>query len=510
MNGAATRRSPEPPVIDLALPEEYATDAGLPSDTRARTPGRGRTMVHGLSVQVAYALIDTFFVCLGGALVIWIRFRALEPLETSRLALGPLSVSAYAGFFLLYAAIVVLGCASQNLYRTPRDRSFTEETRMVVKAVGLATALLSLFIFTSGDKDISRLVVAGSGALNLVTLAGWRSAKRALILRRTAAGIGASRVLIVGAGRAGRALARWFEENGHLGYNVCGFLDRDPKADPRVLGNVNDLRSVALAHFADELFITLPSERDLIKRMLAEARALRLRLNVVPELYDGLGWHAPLHSIGGFPVMELSGEPIPVLGLAVKRVLDVTLSAVGLLVSAPLFGVLAILIRLDSPGPVFYAAERVGRKGRRFCCYKLRTMVADADTKKEELRGENERNGPFFKMQNDPRVTRIGRWLRKLSFDELPQLWNVLRGEMSLVGPRPHPLDDYERYNLEHLRRLDVKPGLTGLWQVTARQDSSFETNMTLDLEYIENWNFWLDVKIVLRTVPAIFRGDGQ
>src|SRR6202008_393676 len=137
--------------------------------------------------------------------------------------------------------------------------------------------------------------------------------------------------------------------------------------------------------------------------------------------------------------------------------------------------------------------------GRKFRCYKLRTMVASADAQKESLRASNERQGPFFKMEDDPRVTRCGRWMRKYSIDELPQLLNVLRGEMSLVGPRPHPVDDFERYTVEHLRRLDVKPGVTGLWQVTARRDPSFETNMVLDLEYIENWSSWLDVSILLR-----------
>jgi lipopolysaccharide/colanic/teichoic acid biosynthesis glycosyltransferase len=136
-------------------------------------------------------------------------------------------------------------------------------------------------------------------------------------------------------------------------------------------------------------------------------------------------------------------------------------------------------------------------------------MVKDADLQKHKLRGANERNGPFFKLANDPRVTRIGRWLRKTSLDELPQLFNVLRGEMSLVGPRPHPVDDYELYSIEHLRRLDVRPGLTGLWQVTARKDPSFDTNMALDLEYIENWSLGLDFKIILETVPVVFRAEG-
>jgi exopolysaccharide biosynthesis polyprenyl glycosylphosphotransferase len=461
-------------------------------------------------VQAAYALIDAICVCTGGVLIFLMRFSLIHRLGFSRVLFHSGPAHAYLGFFLLYAALVVVSCMSQNLYRTPRDRGMLDETWMVIKAIAIATALLALFIFTSGNKDISRLVVGSSSVLNIVTLSGWRAVKRHLILRRTEAGIGVSRVLIVGTGRLGRALARWLEENPRFGYAVCGFLDSKPSPDPRVLGTVKDLRTVALAQFVDELFITLPADRELVKQIVLEAHELRLNLKVVPDLYDGLGWHAPLQALGGFPLMQLCWQPIPVLGLAAKRAIDIAMAGMGLLLASPLLAMVAGLIRLDSPGPVFYVAERVGHKGRKFRCYKLRTMVADADFYKDELRSANERNGPFFKIENDPRVTPLGRWLRKLSLDEVPQLWNVLLGDMSLVGPRPHPTDDCERYDVDHLRRLDVKPGLTGLWQVTARRDPSFDTNMALDLEYIENWSLWLDLKIIAKTLPEVFSASGR
>ena len=283
-----------------------------------------------------------------------------------------------------------------------------------------------------------------------------------------------------------------------------------PFASGHPRGSIRDLHAVALTHFVDELFVTLPAERELVKEIFLEARRLRLNLHVVPDLYDGLGWRAPLHRIGGFPVIELRWQPIPAFGLAVKRAMDIFAASLGLILTAPILALAAPWLRLDSRGPVFYAAERVGRKGRRFRCYKLRTMVVDADARKEALRNANERNGPFFKMENDPRITHCGRWLRKYSLDELPQLWNVLRGDMSLVGPRPHPVDDFERYTLENLRRLDVKPGITGLWQVTARRDPSFDTNMALDLEYIENWSLRMDLGILMKTVAVMVRANGS
>jgi len=170
---------------------------------------------------------------------------------------------------------------------------------------------------------------------------------------------------------------------------------------------------------------------------------------------------------------------------------------------------IGFLIGMDSPGPLTYRASRVGKKGRRFHCYKFRTMVADADSLKDDLRGLNQRQGPGFKIERDPRITRVGRFLRRYSLDELPQLWNVLMGDMSLVGPRPHPLDDFSRYELDDLQRLDVTPGITGLWQVTARGDPSFHAAMELDLEYIQKWNIWLDLRILFKTLSVVLKGSG-
>jgi exopolysaccharide biosynthesis polyprenyl glycosylphosphotransferase len=509
MNGPATRRTAPSPVLEWAPPPELVVGLAAANPSTPENP-RGKSFACGLSVQAAYAAIDVMFVCLGGIAIFLLRFSLVHRMPiTAELFRSP-SAQAYLGFFVLYAALVVLSCISHNLYRTPRDRTIFDESWMVVKAIAVATALLSLFIFTAGEKQISRLVVGCSGVFSVVALSGWRAAKRQLVLRRTEAGINVRRVLIVGTGRLGRALARWLEENPQFGYVVCGFLDSRPSDDPRVLGTIKDLRTVMLAHFVDELFITLPADRTLVKHLVLQARRLRLSLKVVPDLYDGLAWQAPLHTLGGFPVMELCRQPIPALGLAIKRMIDVVIASLLLIAAAPLLALLALLIHMDSEGPVFYVAERVGRKGVKFPCYKLRTMVVGADERKDLLRDDNERNGPFFKLAHDPRVTPLGRWLRKLSLDEIPQFWNVLRGEMSLVGPRPHPVDDFERYAIEHLRRLDVKPGLTGLWQVTARRDPSFDTNMALDLEYIENWSLWLDLRIVLRTVPAVLRAEGN
>lgn len=351
------------------------------------------------------------------------------------------------------------------------------------------------------------------GTPGCVDATGWR---RPVTTRRSERGRGRN-VLIVGAGPVGRELAAVLELERNADRNVIGFLDETEAVSGDVLGRIENLDRIARAEFVDEIFLAIPNQHELALRVIRAARRNRLDVRAIPDLY-GYGWDpyaGPEHTrlgleyFGDFPMLTLHEEKATP-GLFWKRVLDVMMSVIALCAAAPLMSAIALLIKLTSRGQIFYRAERVGLKGRRFVCYKFRTMVSDADQLKDGLRAGNERQGPCFKLACDPRITRAGKFLRRYSLDELPQLWNVLRGEMSMVGPRPHPLDDFRRYRLEHLRRLDVTPGLTGLWQVTARRDPSFQRNMTLDLEYIENWSLEMDLRILWKTVFVVLRGSGS
>jgi exopolysaccharide biosynthesis polyprenyl glycosylphosphotransferase len=233
-------------------------------------------------------------------------------------------------------------------------------------------------------------------------------------------------------------------------------------------------------------------------------------VRVVPELYDGLALGAPIEAMGEFPTMTLHYRTIPALQLMIKRSFDAIMSAFALFLLSPVFLLIAILVKLDSKGPVFYNSVRVGKKGKTFVCHKFRTMVADAEQRKESLRHLNERREILFKISNDPRMTRLGRFLRKWSLDELPQFWNVLKGDMSLVGPRPPVPGEFKQYALEHFRRLEVVPGLTGLWQVERRQSPSFSEYIEMDLKYIDSWSIWLDIRLILKTFYVVFAGTGR
>ena len=218
----------------------------------------------------------------------------------------------------------------------------------------------------------------------------------------------------------------------------------------------------------------------------------------------------PAQSVSGCGASGLRTEPIAGVGRFLKRVMDIFVSSLALLFLWPLMFAIGIAIKLGSRGPAIYRSLRLGKCGREFDCYKFRTMIVGSDGLKEDLRELNQRRGPFFKIADDPRVTRFGRFLRKYSLDELPQFWNVLTGDMSLVGPRPHPVEDCAQYTSADCRRLDVKPGITGLWQVVARSNPSFEICMMLDLAYIKKWSVLGDCRIMLRTIPAVLAGDGQ
>jgi exopolysaccharide biosynthesis polyprenyl glycosylphosphotransferase len=317
-------------------------------------------------------------------------------------------------------------------------------------------------------------------------------------------------VLIVGAGNVGRRVASYVEEHPDAGRTVCGFLDNDRPLSNSVIGRVNDLARLARTGFVDEVILAAPHDRALTLQVLREARRLRLDVKIVPDLFGCKPAGGEVERVGDLPVICLHAERLPAAGLVLKRVVDVMGAGLALAMLSPLLAVIAGLIKLNSPGPVLYCAQRAGRKGRLFRCYKFRTMVSNADELKDHLRQNNQRSGPFFKIADDPRITRLGRLLRRYSLDELPQLGNVLKGDMSLVGPRPHPLDDVAAYEIEHLARLDVTPGITGLWQVSARRDPSFQRGMELDREYIRTWSVRSDMRILLRTFFAVARGSGD
>jgi exopolysaccharide biosynthesis polyprenyl glycosylphosphotransferase len=403
-------------------------------------------------------------------------------------------------------------CCGQyyGLYHADSSRRVGEQVFIILKVTVLSTLVVTVFLslFRSNPSFVAPLV--NTGIFNCLAFISWRFFDRHT--RERADGI-LRHALIVGTGASAIELARYLQGNPHLRYRVTGFLAHESserqcalESRIRVVGELEDLRRVAWAEFVDEIFITPPYAPEIITAVRGEAEYNHFDVRIVPDLQ---GMRAPLSYFGNLPVLALHQERVPACALALKRAIDIAVSLIALLLFSPLMALAAILIKIDSEGPLLYRSYRVGKKGRKFLFYKFRTMFAGTDRLKEKLRGLNERQGLLFKVRDDPRITRFGRLLRKYSIDELPQFWNVLIGDMSLVGPRPPSLDEYEQYSAEHLRRLSVKPGITGMWQVNARQHPSFETALALDLEYISAWSLWLDLKLLIKTVSVVVHGTG-
>jgi exopolysaccharide biosynthesis polyprenyl glycosylphosphotransferase len=416
---------------------------------------------------------------------------------------------------LMFGLIVVLILTSRtlHLYSPIRLGSFLHEQRLSAQAGVTAGLMLTGTIYVIHAANISRRIVLTTLVLTLVALSLRRLAYRILLYRRLKRGVGTRNVLIVGKGPEASALRNHLEKMRHLGYRVAGFIEPDnaPHTFPTqdVTGWLDELFDQSRRHFVDEILVTGHCDHDFLREVVQRSRDHGINLRMVPEMFGGLASNYPIEYIGHFPTIPLHFRRIPELALVVKRMFDIAFSSLALLALSPVMLIIAIAIKLDSRGPVFYAGERIGKKGNAFKCLKFRTMMRDADLRLQELKHLNERGSILFKISNDPRITQLGRFLRKYSLDELPQFLNVLKGDMSVVGPRPPIGSEVRQYKLNHLRRLDVTPGMTGLWQVQARTDPSFESYISLDLTYVENWSVWLDIKIILRTIAVMFAGSG-
>ncbi len=416
-----------------------------------------------------------------------------------------------------FTVLLLITSLQMNLYSPLRLSNILHEQRLSVQACFTSGLILTGALFLLHAEDIPRSILMITIGLVTIGLGLRRLGYRMLLYHRYERGLGMRNVLIVGTGPEAHALRNHLDSIRHLGYKFSGFIEfpgscpRFPGTSEDVVGTIDTLFQHTRRHFVDEVFFTAPCEqRGVVKEMLEMARAHGVDMRVVPDLYDGLAWNSPIEYIGQFPTIPLKYRHVPEIALMLKRMIDIAISSLILIVISPLLLAIAIAIKLDSRGPVFFLADRIGKKGHVFRCIKFRTMIRDADKRRAEIMHMNERDGVLFKVTNDPRITKLGRFLRKYSLDELPQFLNVLHGDMSIVGPRPPIASEVQEYKLSHLRRLDVTPGITGLWQVQSRQDPSFDSYISQDVTYIENWSVWLDIKIILRTVGVVLAGTGS
>ena len=416
---------------------------------------------------------------------------------------------------LLFATIWVVVLWSSGLYRlSPRWKVWTE-IRDVIRAtlIVIALTLSSLFLFN--QDDVSRLfLLLLFIAEPTVTLAGRLGLRAAFeALRRR--GHNERYMVIAGTGQLAQDFADDLERHHGLGIKVIGHLSAPLEPPPVVtrpiLGEIDQIEDILHAQVVDELGVCLPESASRYLEPITglaagEGKTVRVATDLVDERLPG----AVEEVFDRFMVRSIVNDGHREVSLVFKRLIDIAGSAIGLVILSPLFLLTALAMRLADNGSVIFGQTRIGLHGRPFTMFKFRSMVPDAEDRLHEVQHLNERNGAAFKATNDPRITGLGRFLRRSSIDELPQLWNVLTGSMSLVGPRPPLPGEVEEYDIWHRRRLSMKPGITGLWQVEARHDPDFDRWVEQDLVYIDDWSIWLDFKILARTLPAMLAHGGR
>jgi exopolysaccharide biosynthesis polyprenyl glycosylphosphotransferase len=445
-----------------------------------------------------------------GVLVVISRWRW----GSDWLAVWESLVEAPAALMLLYAGGWVLALMSVGLYR-PRARwTVRSEAADVLRATAVMVLATLSVLFLFKLPDVSRLLLLFLFPVQAAVTILERAAMRKGFERWRVRGQNTRHVLVLGAGPRGQAFAAKIEGHRELGLSVIGFLDSDAEYraaaedSVRILGRLEDLETVLHSEVVDEVVICLPfSQWDRIDAIAGlceeEGKIVRIPMDVMDRAIA----RGRVEELDGTPVFSLVSGPDRALALACKRAIDIAGAVVVMLVLSPVFAAVAIAIVLGDKGPVLFRQDRVGLHGRTFRVVKFRTMTIDAEARRDEVAALNVMRGHAFKVDGDPRITRVGRLLRRTSLDELPQVWNVLRGEMSLVGPRPPLPDEVRDYDLWHRRRLSMKPGITGLWQVRGRRDPDFDHWVEADLEYIDRWSLWLDVQIMFRTIPAALEG---
>ncbi|NJL27672.1 MAG: sugar transferase, partial [Thermoanaerobaculia bacterium] len=408
-------------------------------------------------------------------------------------------------------------------YRSHRTVALGEEAQALIRVCATGLAILALAIYSLRldqrllkDDEISRLWVLLFAVFACLLLMSEKLALRTLSRYVRSRGFNYRTVLIVGTNSAARALADSIRNHRYWGYRILGFVTQNGERAGStldglpILGAIDDILDIVEKGPVDDVVFAVSRRdlnrmEDLFLALHEQGISTRFALNLFPHTRA----RVRMEELDGVPLLTFSTAPEQLVPMLAKRAIDVSVALLLMLLAMPVVLAIGILIKITSSGQVLYRQTRCGLNGRLFTLYKFRTMVEGAEDRQAELLHLNEMNGPVFKLERDPRVTRFGRILRRFSLDELPQLWNVLRGDMSLVGPRPPIPDEVAQYERWQRRRLSMKPGLTCLWQVSGRNQIDFDRWMELDLEYIDSWSPWLDLKILARTVPAVLTGRG-
>ena len=462
-----------------------------------------------------FPLLDVLLILAAFGIAYYLRYelQLIRPVNDGFRA----PFTSYVDTALIYAAVLVLNNHGSGLYKSIRGRSWIDEIYIIGNGVTNATVIWMAINFILQPLVFSRLMLVYVAAVTVVLLALLRAVRRIVIAHMRTKGIGVQRVLIVGAGEVGQAVLRTMIARSELGYLPVGYVDDDPERGGvdlgrvKGLGGTKNIGKTIQNHGVALVVITLPwKHHERILELVQACRRVGCDVRIIPDVFQLNLRQVQVENLDGIPLLGVNGDkPFKASNRILKRAIDIGLIVLFSPLILLVFLLIAFAIRLEGKGPIFYAQRRVGENGREFNILKFRTMILNAEALHAQLVEESGEDPRHPKLKRDPRVTRIGRLLRSTSLDELPNLINIVRGQMSLVGPRAPTPDEVKLYQPWHMQRLNIIPGLTGLWQVSGRSDVPFEEMCLLDIYYIENWSVRLDAQILMMTVPRVLLGHG-
>lgn len=499
--------------------KEAAPSLNLPEVARAN-PMQNASYRLALLFQSVSLVLDVVSIFLAFWIAYELRYNhrvgAMVPVSKDTLEFGQ-----WARHALVAIVFTLIVYSARGIYQISRKMTWGDYVPLIVMSFGTAIAGVILFAFFIQFSP-SRAIYVYVLVIGTTFMLGHRLISNLIRTRMFARGRGVDRAIIVGESENARRLAQSLLGQPQWGYRLTGFVSNSQEL-PRInvatedgirwtdrLGDTASLATIVEENRIDEVFIIeADHQTDSISKMIESCRAMGVQFRLVPELLQISMDRVDIAEINGVPLIGVRDASIRGWSAVLKRAADIMLSGILLVLLAIPAGISAAIIRRDSEGPVFYKQVRIGQYGHVFNMIKFRTMVMDADALRDQVIESSGGDSRLFKDRKDPRITSSGVWLRRFSIDEMPQIWNVFRGEMSFVGPRPPLPREVAEYQSWHQQRLLVRPGMTGLWQVSGRSNLSFDQMVRLDLYYAENWTPWLDVKIILRTIPAVVLGRG-
>jgi exopolysaccharide biosynthesis polyprenyl glycosylphosphotransferase len=460
-------------------------------------------------------LVDTALV----GLAFWVSYFLRYDWQILRPVLDPRKsgFSPYVPFALIFAGLLYFNYYNNGLYRRSRGRTWSEEVALIVNSVATATVILLALFFILQPEVTSRLMLIYVAGMTIVFHAAARVVQRVIMAYFRAKGVGVQRVMIIGMGETGQAVLRVMIARRELDYKVVGYMTDETEDKTitmekvREVVKIDDLRKGLRQLNVDLVVITLHWQQyHRIQDIARICRDENVDVRIVPDIFQLNLRQVQVENLDGIPLLGINGtEPLRGAGRLFKRALDLTIVTVTAPIWGLVMGLVALAIKLDDNGPVLYTTRRIGENGREFDMVKFRSMIPGADSMRDEVIGQSGEDPRHPKPKDDPRITRVGRFIRRASLDELPNIFNVIKGEMSLVGPRPPLPEEVALYEPWHLRRLQIIPGMTGLWQVSGRSEVPFDEMCLMDIYYIENWSIKFDVQILMMTVPRVLLRSG-